>query len=681
MRYSNFPPTANSTLGVKQVIDEASLEGNIGVDFEFNPDGVPTVIGVASKGRCAATWWSDELGWYLLNASGQYVAFSGIGADKPIIEGALGIKTELCRWDDPMLRNWAVNPDLASVPKTAGEDDNDPAVALGLMNLWCCTSLLHDVTNWKRHKGPECKVCPQCDVLTYCAYDAWCGLVDEYSLREQMFQLGIPESYYEFRRELAEYCELMQDKGVLVDRQVIDELDKAISSKKMTLFPYEWVTITKTFKNGKTKEMKPKKVQTGAFNPNSWKATHVWFSEHGILLEKNGKPSTGKPVVQKVLAKLLKPYGLEFDATLGEVIGEMSEEPNFPEPLDVLVKYAQKQCAGKGIKSWFDPSYISKNNTVHARFNMCGTSMGRPSSSKPNFYNIPRVGFGKEVRKAIIAHPGFKLLKADYSQLEFRICLWFVGLNPNIADGAFEELVRLSAGQFAEAATRLNWTHRDVAKSLCHGGNYNEGISCRTQEELNSPKAIGDRKAGALIVYDGKDEYPVWQYKGKTICYTGVNLAERLFGDKTRANRAKALKLQKIYLDVYPIRQFQMNVSKQIENSGEIKLPSGHRLPLYGRQEEDDLKMAAACLGQGGGHIYAAEGLLKFKKRGDIMILHVYDEDLFEVPEDWTDEQCLEFLKPMVAYSDYLKGFTCPAKAKVGSNWGQMREIGTIKAT
>ena len=80
-RYSQFPPCLKSALGVKQVIDEASLEGNIGVDFEFNPDGTPTVIGVASKERCAAYWWSNDLGSYLLNASGTYVAFAGIGAD------------------------------------------------------------------------------------------------------------------------------------------------------------------------------------------------------------------------------------------------------------------------------------------------------------------------------------------------------------------------------------------------------------------------------------------------------------------------------------------------------------------------------------------------------------------------------------------------------------------------
>src|SRR5689334_1166820 len=124
-RYSEFPAHYNSPLGVKQTIDQAVREGACGFDCEFNPDQTPTVLGVASKDRCAAYWWSDELAEYLLNSGVQLVAFSGISADKPIIEGALKVKTPLERWDDPMLRHWIVNPDLASVPKAAGEDDND----------------------------------------------------------------------------------------------------------------------------------------------------------------------------------------------------------------------------------------------------------------------------------------------------------------------------------------------------------------------------------------------------------------------------------------------------------------------------------------------------------------------------------------------------------------------------
>jgi len=106
-------------------------------------------------------------------------------------------------------------------------------------------------------------------------------------------------------------------------------------------------------------------------------------------------------------------------STAESVLQELAED--YPLPALIL-----KHRSMSKLKSTYTdklPLQVSdKTGRVHTSYHQAVTATGRLSSSNPNLQNIPvRSAEGRKIRQAFIAPEGYKIMAADYSQIELRI--------------------------------------------------------------------------------------------------------------------------------------------------------------------------------------------------------------------------------------------------------------------
>ncbi|RRV25090.1 DNA polymerase I [Pseudomonas sp. o96-267] len=126
-----------------------------------------------------------------------------------------------------------------------------------------------------------------------------------------------------------------------------------------------------------------------------------------ILYEKLGYP---------VISKTAKGQPSTAEAVLAELAEQDYELPK------VLMQYRSLSKLKSTYTDKLPEQINPRTGRIHTSYHQAVAATGRLSSSDPNLQNIPiRTAEGRRIRQAFVAPKGYKLMAADYSQIELRI--------------------------------------------------------------------------------------------------------------------------------------------------------------------------------------------------------------------------------------------------------------------
>jgi len=160
------------------------------------------------------------------------------------------------------------------------------------------------------------------------------------------------------------------------------------------------------------------------------------FSMAGESFNISSHQQLGKILFEKLnlpcQKKTKKKTGYSTDL---EVLTTLSEQHELP---GLVLRY---RSLAK-LKSTYTDALLGlvhpDTGRIHTSYNQTVTATGRLSSSDPNLQNIPiRTEEGRKIRESFIPRQGWRLLSADYSQIELRILAHYSG-DPILIQ-AFEE--------------------------------------------------------------------------------------------------------------------------------------------------------------------------------------------------------------------------------------------------
>ncbi|MDG6774239.1 DNA polymerase I [Thiomicrorhabdus sp. ZW0627] len=236
-------------------------------------------------------------------------------------------------------------------------------------------------------KGKKQLTFNQIDIETaapYAAEDADITLQLHETLWPQLeTEAGLKTVFADIEMPLLPVLAHMERNGVLIDTDMLAAQSIEITEKLAEL------------------EQKAHLIAGEVFNLNSSKQLQVILFENldlpVIKKTPKGQPSTAEPV-------------------LAELAEQGHEMPN------LILEYRSLAKLKSTYTDSLPKQICPRTGRIHTSYQQAVASTGRLSSTEPNLQNIPvRSTEGRRIRQAFIAEPGYKLIAADYSQIELRI--------------------------------------------------------------------------------------------------------------------------------------------------------------------------------------------------------------------------------------------------------------------
>ncbi|WP_110670604.1 DNA polymerase I [Salinicola halophilus] len=286
------------------------------------------------------------------------------------------------------------------------------------------------------------------------------------------------------------------------------------------------------------------------------------------------------------------------------------------------------------------PRLVNKaTGRLHTSYHQAVTATGRLSSSDPNLQNIPiRTEEGRKIRQAFVAREGYRIVAADYSQIELRI-MAHLSNDQGLLDAFANDLdihAATAAEVFGVALDKVTTDQRRSAKAINFGLIYGMsawGLGKQLHIERNQAQTYIDRYF---------DRYPgVAKFMDDTRAQAGEDgFVETVFG-------------RRLYL---PEIAAQNHARRQAAERTAINAP------MQGTAA-DIIKLAMIDVHH---WLNPADGEAEFDAW---MVMQVHDELVFEVKES----QVEAFIPAIRQRMENAAALNVPliVEAESGSNWDE----------